>query len=103
MQALLEKLEGINERCGFILADGSIVEIDNVAPEPEHSFIARGEDILKYIDRVSATWHTHPGSSSNLSQGDAETFLFWPQCLHHIVGTDGVSTYRVENHVVLRA
>jgi proteasome lid subunit RPN8/RPN11 len=103
MQALLEKLTGPNERCGFILTDGTIVEIDNIAPEPDRSFIASGEAILKYVDLAVATWHTHPDASSNLSPGDAETFRFWPHCLHHIVGTDGVSTYRVVNHVVMRA
>lgn len=102
MQALLEKLEGPNERCGFILTDGSIVEIENVAPEPQHSFLAKGEDVLRYIDEVAATWHTHPGGTSNLSVGDADTFKFWPDCLHHIVGEDGVSTYEVRNQVVMR-
>ena len=102
MQALLEKYEGDKERCGFILRNGDIVEVHNIAPEPEHSFLADAADVLKYVNDAAATWHTHPGSGSNLSPGDMETFLFWPQCEHYIVGNDGVACYYVKNNTVLR-
>lgn len=104
MQALLEKYEGELERCGLILKDGSVVEVKNIAPEPKNAFYACPEDLLPYLeeDLIAGTWHTHPNASSNLSPGDHETFVFWPDCRHYIVGSDGVSCYVVKDNTVFR-
>lgn len=104
MQELLQRYEGDKERCGLILADGTIVELPNVAPEPTEAFCADPEALLPYLDAgvIAATWHTHPSTSSNLSVGDYETFLFWPDCKHYIVGNDGVACYVVRNNTVFR-
>lgn len=99
---LLALFEGDKERVGFVLDDGTIIECQNIAPEPEDSFDVSGEEILKYCDRAVATWHTHPGAKSNLSVGDADTFVLWPDLLHYIVGIDGVTAYAVVNNSVVR-
>lgn len=99
---LLPLFEGDKERVGFVLKDGSIVECENIAPEPEDSFDVAGEEIVKYCDDAVATWHTHPGAKSNLSVGDSNTFLLWPDLLHYIVGVDGVTCYAIKNNSVVR-
>jgi proteasome lid subunit RPN8/RPN11 len=101
--SLLPLNKGENERVGFILNDGSIVELENICSDPLNGFEVKGDDLLRYEDRVSATWHTHPGASSNPSIGDYQGFLNYPDWKHHIVGDDGVVTYEVRNGRVLIA
>jgi proteasome lid subunit RPN8/RPN11 len=98
---LLSKLTGETERVGYILKSGEIVEVENVCPEPKEGFEVKGEDILKYEADAVASWHTHPGMTSNLSANDYETFLEWPSLDHFIVGTDGVTKYVVQDDEVL--
>lgn len=106
-QQLLESLqtlfEGDKERIGFVLKDGSIVEVENVCEEPTEGFDVKGEDIIKYAPIAAATWHTHPNEDSNLSANDYRTFLNWPELEHYIIGTDGVSKFVVEDGEVLIA
>lgn len=80
-----------------------LVELENGADD-EDSFNPRltAADAPN-LTKAIGTWHTHPGAGSNLSAGDAQTFLQWPDCLHAIVGEDGVSWYRVENGSVVHA
>ena len=99
-ESLLDLYEGQNERVGFVLEDGSLVEVENIAPDPDKAFLVCAEDVIKHEDAV-ATWHTHPSDTANLSAGDYETFVFFPDMLHFIVGTDGVRSYKVENGRVL--
>jgi proteasome lid subunit RPN8/RPN11 len=89
------------ERCGLILTDGMIVECENIAEEPEKGFEIPPEDLVEYESRLIGTWHTHPGEGSNLSERDYLGFLMWPKLTHYIIGTDGVSSYTVENGIVL--
>jgi hypothetical protein len=91
-----------HERVGFIV-DDEVVEVENICPKPVSGFQVSGADLLKYGDVASASWHTHPGSTSNLTTEDYETFLAYPKWQHHIVGNDGVTTYYVENGKVLIA
>ena len=91
------------ERVGFVLMNDEIVEVKNVHPNPEHAFDVDANDIIWYEDRVKATWHTHPGSSSNLSGDDYVAFTNWPLVCHYIIGADGLRQYvviegRVEDH-----
>lgn len=101
--SLLSKLEGPNERVGFVLKSGEIVEVENVCDKPEEGFEVSTADLAKYINDICATWHTHPGKDSNLSMNDWYGFLNFPDLDHYIVGTDGVSHYRVQNGKVIFA
>lgn len=101
MKTLFDYYDGDEERCGFILDDGSIVELKNVHPEPTNGFEIDGEDILRYISRLESIWHTHPGAGSVLSGEDKLCMEMWPQATHIIVGADGISTYKVSNGAVL--
>lgn len=94
---LLSLYEGPNERVGFILKTGEIVEVDNICAEPTEGFDVRGADIIRYTPIAVATWHTHPDEDSNLSAGDFQSFLNWPDLEHYIIGNDGVTKFRVED------
>jgi proteasome lid subunit RPN8/RPN11 len=102
MKSLLSLYEGNLERVGFVLKDGSIVEVANICADPENGFEVSGEDLLRYEDRIAATWHTHPNERSNLSVGDHHSFLNYPDLLHHIIGNDGVSSYEVKDQKVFK-
>lgn len=107
MLETLLKNDDTVERCGLILKDGSIVEIDNIAEDPTNSYEMNPEQLLPYIeaDTVASTWHTHPSSDPVLSGADREGFLAWPDLGHCIIGRrDGgvaVARYRVEDGFVL--
>lgn len=102
LETLRALYSGPTERVGFILDSDTVVECRNVAPEPEDTFDVAPEEILLYCDLAAATWHTHPGGGSNLSVGDRETFLLWPDLLHYIVGENSITCYRIENGNVLK-
>lgn len=89
------------ERCGLILSSGEIVELENVADDPLEAFEISDDDIIQYEDEAKASWHTHPGTSSQLSFEDCEGFLSYPDLQHHIIGNDGVTTYAVRNGKVV--
>jgi len=97
---LKTKLTDGPERVGFILATGEIVEVENQCHEPDNGFEVSGEDLIKYPN-VVASWHTHPATDSNLSTNDWYGFRNWPEWIHLIIGTDGVTSYRVEQGRVL--
>lgn len=87
------------ERCGFILADGTAVECENLC-ESEGGFDFKADDLVKYED-AKASWHTHPGMPSNLSNGDRQSFLAWPDMQHMVIGADGTRVFAVQmNRVV---
>jgi proteasome lid subunit RPN8/RPN11 len=100
---LLELYEGPHERCGFVLKTGEIVEVVNICQTPEMGFDMCGDDLIKYSPIAAASWHTHPDEDSNLSAGDYQSFLNWPELEHYIVGNDGVTKYVVEAGDVLVA
>lgn len=83
------------ERVGFILADGSIVEVENVAPNPLDEFDVCSEDLMTFAEKAVATWHTHPGAKGNLSADDYLAFLGWPNLEHYVIGCDGIHQYSV--------
>lgn len=97
----------LEERCGLILKDGTIVEIRNVHAEPEKGFKMAPTEFFRYIKskKVTGTWHTHPQSDPNLSQEDYAGFLQWPDFDHYIRGErDGeplTLKFRVDNGVVI--
>ncbi len=97
---LKDKLTEGPERVGFILANGDVVEVENVCSEPMNGFEVSGEDLIKHQDAIGS-WHTHPGQNSNLSTNDWYGFRSWSEWTHFIVGTDGVQSYRVDEGRVL--
>lgn len=104
MQELLNFYSGDgSERVGFVLHDGTAVEVDNVSDEPHQGFVVSTEDLLKYELSARATWHTHPGSSSNLSVEDSVAFKSWPQLEHYVIGSDGIRHFKVDGGVVVVA
>lgn len=104
MQSLLEfySSEG-NERLGFILHDGSVVEVKNLCNEPGRGGIVDPTFLVENEDRLAASFHTHPGASSNLSGDDYQAFKNWPDLKHYIVGNDGVRCFVVRNGAVVHA
>lgn len=103
MSGLLDYLADGPERCGFILKDGSIVEVENIAANPSDAFRMSAKSIEAYIAQATATWHTHPGASRNLSVADYRTFITLPHLDHYIVGVDGVRRYFVQDGDLLSA
>lgn len=89
------------ERVGFVLTDGTVVEVRNAAPNPDAAFDVAAEDLLAYEDRLAATWHTHPGAPAQLSGADYQAFRAWPHLAHLIVGSDGVRRYAVHHGAVI--
>lgn len=88
------------ERGGFVLSDGSVVELDSQSGDDD-SFLPSAADILEYAGQAVATWHTHPGASANLSVDDWQTFIDWSNLKHIIIGEDGIRFYRVADGMVL--
>jgi len=91
-----------NERVGLILKDGTIVELPNQALNPSEGSKIDIMDLIHYEDLAMATFHTHPGESSDLSLDDHKAFSNWPEFKHYIVGKDGVSCYSIKGKSVVR-
>lgn len=89
------------ERVGFVLIDDEVIELENISPEPEKGFVVRPEDLVLYEDRIKATWHTHPGESSNLSVDDYEGFMHWPKLKHYVIGNDGIKCFTVKDGALI--
>lgn len=89
------------ERVGFILNDGTVVEVENIAEDPIKGFDVSDADLLALEDAMVASWHTHPGQTGNLSLDDHDSFLQWSHLVHHIIGNDGVWTFKVVDGIVL--
>lgn len=84
------------ERVGFILTDETVVEVKNNHPNPELGFDISAEDLIKFEDSVTATWHTHPNTNANLSVHDEGAFWMYPDLVHYIIGNDGIRSYRFD-------
>ena len=94
------------ERCGLILKDGSIVEIENVAEDKVNSYRMNPVGVLPFVDDLAGTWHTHPEGDPNLSGEDYSGFLAWPELEHSIIGHRNgqvvVTRYRVQDGLVVQ-
>lgn len=102
MQALLDLYSDEGpERVGFLMPDGEIVEVGNVAADPTQGFDVSGADLMRYAMRATASWHTHPGEPANLSTRDYESFLAWPGLEHFIIGCDGIAHFYIEDGEVI--
>ena len=91
-----------DERCGFVLKDGSIVESLNQAEETSFAFKISCDFIRQYEDQTYASWHTHPGENSNLSCEDYRAFMNYPEWDHFIIGNDGVRRFFIEDGYLLQ-
>lgn len=85
------------EQVGFLL-ENSLVEVVNVCNDPMHGFDVHATDIIQYTEKQTswATWHTHPGSPSNLSGEDYNNFQAWASLYHFIIGNDGVRCFKYD-------
>lgn len=100
---MLEQLlqpNDVNERCGLVLSDGTIVEIVNIAEKPEDSYEMDPLGVIPFLSMAEATWHTHPNGTNILSGADYEGFKRWPDLRHHVIGKEGVRSYYVDGEVV---
>ena len=102
MKKLLDYFTGDKERCGFILKNSEIVEVQNICDTPTEGFIVRAEDIIEHQDNVTGFWHTHPGATFNLSVDDHLAFLNYPDWDHYIIGENGIRRYTVENGAIIQ-
>lgn len=108
MIVTLLRPDDTEERCGLILDDGTIVEIENIAEDKTKSFEMNPNAVVGVLSTrvVTGTWHTHPNESPNLSGADHDTFLVWPEFEHFIIGIDPTTKeicalkFRVEDGVV---
>jgi proteasome lid subunit RPN8/RPN11 len=91
------------ERCGFVLNDGTVVEVENICNEPNDGFMFRAEDIIKHENTAASTWHTHPGDEANLSSDDYLAFLNWPKLSHIVIGASGPREFVVINGAIIEA
>lgn len=79
------------EACGVITPEGAVETRKNQAEDPTDRFSFLIED----LQGISATWHTHPASSANLSIGDYWFFMQWSELVHFVVSVDEVRCYVV--------
>jgi len=56
------------EACGFVLADGAVVECRNTSTEP-NTFVIAAADSVRYLDDAVVCWHSH-GNYAQLSTAD---------------------------------
>lgn len=89
------------ERCGFVLADNSIIEVENIAEDPTTQFEISQEVFENYESTAIATWHSHTATNSNLSLEDYATFLALPEFTHWIISKNRVVSFIVEDGAVL--
>jgi proteasome lid subunit RPN8/RPN11 len=87
------------EVCGFVMRDGSIIEIRNVAENPYDTFTMDLRQIRPRVDvrKIAAIWHTHPGGDIRPSGADPEAIrrCEWG---YLIVTADEVALYEAQQN-----
>ncbi|URG13841.1 hypothetical protein [Acinetobacter phage vB_AbaS_TCUP2199] len=92
-----------SERCGFILKDGTQIEVPNIHKEPSNFFAMDPAEIEKYKDQIAYFWHSHVDDNINLSLDDYLSFLAYPDHRHRIYNSrDEYAEYYVRRDFVLR-
>jgi proteasome lid subunit RPN8/RPN11 len=91
------------EVCGFIMRDGSIIEIRNVAENPYDTFAMDLRQIRRRVDvtKIAAIWHTHPGGDIRPSQADM-TAIRLCEWDYVIVTLDEVALYEAQERLLER-
>lgn len=93
----------IEERCGFILKDGTQIEVPNVHSDPMNFFKIDQAEIDKYIGDIAIFWHSHPNNNLNLSLTDYFSFLAYPDHKHRIYNSqDQYAEYYVRRGFIMR-
>lgn len=102
----LDILEGANlysqfgdERCGFILENSQLVEVNNISNDKQNGFMISADDIIEHVENQNAvaTWHTHPNDIANLSFEDSQFMRDWADLTHYILGSDGIRAYKYDD------
>jgi proteasome lid subunit RPN8/RPN11 len=84
------------EVCGFILGDGSVVEIPNVATDPTKTFAMDREHLVTKVPdpkAVVALWHSHPDGRQAPSDTDLRCAQVFPGWIFIIVTSEGLYPY----------
>lgn len=89
----------IEELCGYIAEDGSLVELKNLSSNPKIGFSVNIDEVP---EDAQGLWHSHPSNDLNLSVEDYLNFLQFPQYIHRIYGKDSYAEYYVRSNVVYR-
>lgn len=95
------------ERCGLVLKDGTLIEIENVAEEKTDGYDMNPLAVLPFLEKdlIAETWHTHPGGDPNLSGEDYSGFLAYPELVHNIIGVRAgkvtITRWRIEHGLVI--
>lgn len=90
------------ERIGFILKDGTVLEVANAHPTPATGACISADELAVYEGQASGFWHTHPGATCNLTIDDWRSFRDYPDHEHVIIGNNGIARYVVEDGEVIR-
>lgn len=91
------------ERCGFILQDGTVIETPNVHSEPSWYFKIDQSEIDKHLPDIYAFWHSHPDNNLNLSLADYFSFTAYPKHKHRIYNSENqYAEYYVRRGFVMR-
>lgn len=91
-----------HEVCGFIMRDGSVVEIPNSAIDPHRDFAMAKHHLVDRVPNPSdvvAIWHSHPNRNPKPSKND----IYAVKCqavqqhwVYLIVTSDGVFEHQME-------
>lgn len=84
-----------HEACGFILKDGTVVEIPNASTDPSNSFAMSRHHLGTRIpnpELIEAIWHTHPSGVHMPSEGDLD-FMATCDWRYLIITTTRVTEY----------
>lgn len=84
------------EKCGFVLRDGQVIETKNICTDPNNGFVISPEHVKEYYSVAYAVWHTHPGGAkyTNLSVEDYRNCRDWPDLVHFIISKDLVKAFQ---------
>lgn len=87
------------EVCGFVMTDGDIIEIANVASDPLNTFRMDLRQIRRRVNlnRIAAIWHTHPAGDIRPSEADLNAIRLceWG---YLIVTSDEVALYEAQEN-----
>lgn len=88
------------EACGFIMEDGDIIEIRNVATNPAKGFRMDKSQLFEKlsdrIDFIQGIWHTHPSGSLRPSHTDLNAIkigAIQPNWDYWIVTSEDIAYY----------
>lgn len=76
------------EACGFILANGTVVECTNTSTEPD-KFVIGAAETAQYLDNAIASWHSHRDFGAvSFADVDASKALNLPYVIWNCAGSE---------------